>query len=150
VRTRVARRVGTGKSVLLDEPIEGAAADSESLCGLHLVTRAPTQHVLDVTPLHPVEVVRTSDQNRCTRDRCRLTDLDEILGQVGHDNRAPLGEEQRVADGPPDAGLLLRELADFRVTVTSKANETFGAGSYGGHDDLVLAAALTVWPPGKP
>ena len=30
----------------------------------------------------------------------------------------------------------------IRVTITSKANETFGAGSHGGHDDLVLAVAL--------
>jgi hypothetical protein len=52
----------------------------------------------------------------------------------------------KVADGLPDAGVLLRELADFRVTVTSKANETFGAGSHGAHDDLVLAVALAVWP----
>jgi hypothetical protein len=40
---------------------------------------------------------------------------------------------------------LLRELAAFRVT-TAKANETFGAVSHGGHDDLVLAVALAVWP----
>jgi hypothetical protein len=51
----------------------------------------------------------------------------------------------KVADGLPEAGALLRELADFRVCITSKANETFGTGSYGGHDDLVLAVALSRW-----
>jgi hypothetical protein len=51
----------------------------------------------------------------------------------------------KVPDGLPDAGVLLHELADFRVTITSRANETFGAGSHGGHDDLVLAVALAVW-----
>ncbi len=50
-----------------------------------------------------------------------------------------------MADGLPEAGVLLRELADFRVSITAKANETFGAGSHGGHDDLVLAVALAVW-----
>jgi hypothetical protein len=51
----------------------------------------------------------------------------------------------KVADGLPEAGVLLRELADFRVTVTARANETFGVGSHGGHDDLVVALALAVW-----
>jgi hypothetical protein len=39
----------------------------------------------------------------------------------------------------------LRELADFRVTITAKANETFAVGTRGGHDDLVLAVALVAW-----
>ena len=51
----------------------------------------------------------------------------------------------KVADGLPEAAALLRELADFRVTITAKVNETFGAGTSGGHDDLVLAVALAVW-----
>ena len=50
----------------------------------------------------------------------------------------------KVADGSSDAAALLRELADFRVTITARANETFAAGSCGGHDDLVLAVALAV------
>jgi hypothetical protein len=60
--------------------------------------------------------------------------------------RRLLGEGRlKVADGLPEATFLLRELADFRVSITAKANETFGAGSHGGHDDLVLAVALAVW-----
>jgi hypothetical protein len=54
-----------------------------------------------------------------------------------------------VAEGLPETVIRLRELADFRVTITAKANETFGAGSYGGHDDLVLAVAMTVWAIGR-
>jgi hypothetical protein len=50
----------------------------------------------------------------------------------------------KVAEGLPEARALLRELKDFRVMITAKANETFGAGSHGGHDDLVLAVALAV------
>ena len=52
----------------------------------------------------------------------------------------------KVADGLPEAAALLRELADVLATITANANETFGAGSHGGHDDLVLAVALAVWP----
>jgi hypothetical protein len=51
----------------------------------------------------------------------------------------------KVVDGLPEAAVLVRELADFRVTITERANETFGASS-GRHDDLVLAVALAVWP----
>jgi hypothetical protein len=32
------------------------------------------------------------------------------------------------------------------VTITAKANETFGAGTHGGYDDLVPALALAAWP----
>lgn len=52
----------------------------------------------------------------------------------------------KIADGLPEAAALLRELADFRVTITPHAHETFGAGSHSGHDDLVVALALAVWP----
>lgn len=51
----------------------------------------------------------------------------------------------KIAGGLPEAAAILRELADFRVTNTPYANETFGAGTHGGHDDLVLAVALAVW-----
>ncbi len=64
---------------------------------------------------------------------------------VGH-VRALLGAGRlKVADGLPLAGALVRELGDFRVTITARANETFGSGTRGGHDDLVLAVALAVW-----
>ena len=63
--------------------------------------------------------------------------------------RALLGAGRlKVADGLPDAAALLRELMDFRVTITARANETFGAGTQRGSDDLVLALALAVWVPG--
>jgi hypothetical protein len=51
----------------------------------------------------------------------------------------------KVAAGLAEAAALLRELVDFRVTITVKANETFGAGTHGGHDDLVGAVVLAVW-----
>lgn len=42
------------------------------------------------------------------------------------------------------AGLLKRELQDFKATITEAGNETFAARS-GAHDDIVLATALPVW-----
>jgi hypothetical protein len=54
----------------------------------------------------------------------------------------------KVAAGLPEGALFLRELADFRVSVTPRGSEAFGAGESGAHDDLVLAVALAAWPPG--
>jgi hypothetical protein len=45
----------------------------------------------------------------------------------------------------PEAGTLLKELANFHVKITAAANETFGAWRDGQHDDLVLAVALAAW-----
>jgi hypothetical protein len=45
----------------------------------------------------------------------------------------------------PDASLLVRELQNFQVKITTAANETFGAWRNGQHDDLVLAMALACW-----
>jgi hypothetical protein len=45
----------------------------------------------------------------------------------------------------PEAAVLAKELANFRVKVTAAANETFGAWRDGQHDDLVLAVALACW-----
>lgn len=47
------------------------------------------------------------------------------------------------------AGLLKRELQDFKVTITVAGNETFTARS-GAHDDIVLATALPIWLAGHP
>jgi hypothetical protein len=51
----------------------------------------------------------------------------------------------KIASSLPDADILVRELANFRVKITAAANETFGAWREGQHDDLVLAAALAAW-----
>jgi hypothetical protein len=44
----------------------------------------------------------------------------------------------------PHRDTLISELMDYRVTITSSANEVFNARE-GKHDDLVLALALPVW-----
>jgi hypothetical protein len=54
----------------------------------------------------------------------------------------------KVVPSLPLADTLRSELADFRVTLTASANETFGARE-GAHDDLVLSVALPLWLGGR-
>jgi hypothetical protein len=61
-----------------------------------------------------------------------------------------------IAAGLPEAGVLAKELAAFRVKMTVAGNETFEAWRDRDHDDLVLAVAMAVWygerwrPAGQP
>lgn len=60
----------------------------------------------------------------------------------------------RIAKSLPLAGLLTRELLNFKVRVTTAANEVFEASRADDHDDFVLALAVAVWlgshhPPGS-
>lgn len=48
----------------------------------------------------------------------------------------------------PLADTLRKELADFRVTVTKSAHESFNARE-GAHDDLVLSVAMAAWLAGR-
>ena len=50
----------------------------------------------------------------------------------------------KIASNLPEASNLVRELQDFRVTITEAANDTYG-GRQGTHDDLVLAVAMALW-----
>jgi hypothetical protein len=50
-----------------------------------------------------------------------------------------------IAAGLPEAAVLAKELAAFRVKVTAAGNETFEAWRDRDHDDLVLAVAMAVW-----
>lgn len=49
----------------------------------------------------------------------------------------------------PDAGVLVRELQDFRVSFTDAGNAVFNARE-GAHDDLVLALAMAVFALSRP
>jgi hypothetical protein len=44
----------------------------------------------------------------------------------------------------PTRETLIKEMLDFKVTITEAANDTYG-GRAGTHDDLVLAVALAAW-----
>ncbi len=50
-----------------------------------------------------------------------------------------------IAAALPLAPVLMQELADMRVKITSPGKEQFGAWREGQHDDLVLAVALACW-----
>lgn len=45
----------------------------------------------------------------------------------------------------PNAGLLEKEVQNFRMRITKAGNETFEAWREGAHDDLVLAVAMATW-----
>lgn len=45
----------------------------------------------------------------------------------------------------PTCQVLMKELSNFQIKITDKANETFGCWREGTHDDLVLAVALLCW-----
>ena len=51
----------------------------------------------------------------------------------------------RIARQLHEAAVLVRELQQFQVKITTAANETFGVWREGQHDDLVLAVALACW-----
>jgi len=55
------------------------------------------------------------------------------------------GRRLQIARSLPEAATLVRELQQFQVKITASANEIFGAGREGQHDDLVLAVALSCW-----
>jgi hypothetical protein len=51
----------------------------------------------------------------------------------------------KIAEQLPESAALVRELLEFKVKITSAANDTYGAWREGTHDDLVLALAMAVW-----
>ena len=54
-------------------------------------------------------------------------------------------ERLKVAQVLPEAGTLVRELLNFRVTINANAHDSYAAWREGVHDDLVLATALACW-----
>jgi hypothetical protein len=51
----------------------------------------------------------------------------------------------RIAKSLPDAEVLVREMQNFKVKITTATNEVFEAWREGDHDDLVLAVAIAAW-----
>ena len=51
----------------------------------------------------------------------------------------------QIARSLPDAEVLVREMENFKVKITTAGNETFDSWRQNIHDDLVLAVALAVW-----
>jgi hypothetical protein len=55
------------------------------------------------------------------------------------------GRRLQVARTLPEAAVLVKELENFRVKVTTAQQETFESWREGRHDDLVLAVSLAAW-----
>lgn len=51
----------------------------------------------------------------------------------------------KIAEQLPEAATLVKELLNFKVKITTSANDTYGAWRENEHDDLVLALALATW-----
>jgi len=70
----------------------------------------------------------------------------EIIGAVREvlESRRLKVARDRTGEPIEFADVLKRELQDFRVKITTAANEQFEARS-GAHDDLVLCVALPIW-----
>ncbi len=54
-------------------------------------------------------------------------------------------ERVKVAEELPEASLLVQELLNFQVKITTAGNDTYGVWREGQHDDLVLATAVALW-----
>ena len=55
-------------------------------------------------------------------------------------------ERLKVAEGLPDAAVLVQELLNFRVKIDPlTAHDSYGVWREGQHDDLVLATAVACW-----
>jgi hypothetical protein len=57
----------------------------------------------------------------------------------------PVTRRLLIARGVKQEAILLKELQNFRMKITTAANEVFGSWREGEHDDLVLAAAIGCW-----
>jgi len=66
-------------------------------------------------------------------------DLAGCVQMLLQSNRLLIAAELQEAD------ILRRELHNFKVKITTAANEVFGTWREGEHDDLVLAVALACW-----
>lgn len=51
----------------------------------------------------------------------------------------------KVASSLSAADLLMREMSDFRSSISETGHDSYGVWRTGGHDDLVLAVALALW-----
>lgn len=51
----------------------------------------------------------------------------------------------KIAEGLPEAELLVEEMLNFQVKISTAGHDTYGAGREGTHDDLVLSVCLACW-----
>ena len=51
----------------------------------------------------------------------------------------------KVAADIPEAKLLVEELLNFQVKISSQGHDSYGCWRFGTHDDLILATAMACW-----
>lgn len=51
----------------------------------------------------------------------------------------------RIAEGLPEAQMLVKEFMNFRAKITPAGNDSYEGWREGDHDDMVLAVALACW-----
>ncbi len=51
----------------------------------------------------------------------------------------------KIARALPEAPVLIEELQNFKLKITTAGNDTYEAWRESDHDDLVLAAAMAAW-----
>lgn len=101
---------------------------------------APVVDDMREAGLEPVAVVITSGKHIRRVDGAWRVPKQALVGGLVS---AFEGGWLKVAEGLEYGDALIRELQDFKVTITSAKNATYGGASE--HDDLVIAAALAVW-----
>ncbi len=55
----------------------------------------------------------------------------------------------RIARALPEAETLIRELTNYKVTISDTGHDSYGAWRESDHDDLVFAVGLAVWSAGR-
>ena len=96
--------------------------------------------------LSPIGVTITAGREETRNGRIYCVPKLDLVSKVQallHDGRLKISRQL------PEAGVLVRELKEFRVDYTTAGHVVFNA-RVGAHDDLVLALALAVWRASRP
>jgi hypothetical protein len=102
----------------------------------------PVVDLLRAARLDPLPVVITGGDTESHEDgfwRVPKRDLVSRLQVVLQAKRITFAEGMR------DVQILVQELLNFQVKITTNAHDTYGAWREGTHDDYVLAVAIAVW-----
>ncbi len=125
-----------------------------------LVTMQPTPNValaLDFTGVgRPVADMFLAAGLPCAAYPITITGGDAV-SQDGNEYRVPKRDlagviqvllhagRLKIAAALPRAGTLTEEMKNFRVKISDKGHDSYGAWREGEHDDLILATALACW-----
>ena len=82
------------------------------------------------------EAIRDEEDNTWKTPKRDLVGVLQVLFQTGR---------LKIAEGLPEARLLVDEFLNLQVKITEAGRDTYGTWREGDHDDLVLATALACW-----